>query len=340
MRYLVIVAVFGIFIVSLTEGCQGGSRRKRSVPTAPEVDTKLAAFFDDCLRRPASGIFESLRSVVDSVIRDSVWYKEVEDDVCSGNRDVAECWIYTLPFLMDTASTLYQPTAQCICDWAGTCWEPPKHPQKRSTLYSYKDTRDTPPPRKPKQKPLSTSLKQFSQCVDKNAKPFVRQYPSLRRISGKSISIFLRDHFTFCRSIPDFPYDQRNLFVLLYIDRVCPKSGPKSRWRSDTIGLYKEYSRRDGPLVRIVQQCHKPADPCKPNPCKNRGKCKNVGYDSYKCDCYYGYTGKHCESDPYSYRAGGYIDDKDCIDEASYCPLFNTCNQGIEKMCRMTCGLC
>ena len=37
------------------------------------------------------------------------------------------------------------------------------------------------------------------------------------------------------------------------------------------------------------------ADPCHPQPCKNKGTCRAVGELDFRCDCPPGLTGKTCE---------------------------------------------
>jgi hypothetical protein len=35
---------------------------------------------------------------------------------------------------------------------------------------------------------------------------------------------------------------------------------------------------------------------CEPNPCLNGGTCSPYGFDTYACNCPYGYTGRNCET--------------------------------------------
>ena len=37
-------------------------------------------------------------------------------------------------------------------------------------------------------------------------------------------------------------------------------------------------------------------DPCHPNPCRNKGTCRLLNKDEYKCDCSFGWSGTNCNN--------------------------------------------
>nr|XP_039251454.1 A disintegrin and metalloproteinase with thrombospondin motifs adt-2-like isoform X1 [Styela clava] len=241
------------FLVVLTalhgvgEACQSsGARKKRNVP---ELDFQLADFFGKCqqLNRANFGIIPSLQSVVDSVIRDSKWYNAVKNIICFGDNDEASCWIGALPLLLNADSVFRQSTAKCICQWdSDGCWSPPG--KKKRSIDS--DLMDEKHLRMKRQ-----AQSNFLLCVDRNVRLFRGQYRSLQRFDAKSISIFLQDHYSYCRTIPNIPRKHLCQLDLLYIDSLCPKSGPNSNWRKDQINVFKAYARQNSPLGRAVAKC-------------------------------------------------------------------------------------
>nr|XP_039251455.1 A disintegrin and metalloproteinase with thrombospondin motifs adt-2-like isoform X2 [Styela clava] len=164
-----------------------------------------------------------------------------------GDNDEASCWIGALPLLLNADSVFRQSTAKCICQWdSDGCWSPPG--KKKRSIDS--DLMDEKHLRMKRQ-----AQSNFLLCVDRNVRLFRGQYRSLQRFDAKSISIFLQDHYSYCRTIPNIPRKHLCQLDLLYIDSLCPKSGPNSNWRKDQINVFKAYARQNSPLGRAVAKC-------------------------------------------------------------------------------------
>ncbi|XP_039256104.2 uncharacterized protein LOC120332849 [Styela clava] len=237
------------------DGCQGGSRRKRSVAEAPEVNSELSDFFTTCLHPIVSLLFPSTRSVVDFSIRDTIWYREVESNLCTGSADVHECWIGAVLFLIDTGSVLYEPTKQCICDWADDC--------PREVAAAYRRKRQACVSAAPSQHFLLTEVDlAFSECIDndlENDAALLISYPSLNHYDGESVSLFLVGHYSYCRptviSSSSFDFTNVDEFTQNSLPTLCPRSGANAAWRNNLVDTMSEVTRQDSPVWDSYTVC-------------------------------------------------------------------------------------
>ncbi|XP_039251446.2 uncharacterized protein LOC120328924 [Styela clava] len=336
---------FVVFAVSLAACCkftEGCSRRN-----AINFDQDLANFMGNCpqLRQASSGILPSLRSVVVYVLRDSVWYKRIRERVCAGIYDVASCWINAIPILLKDDSPFETPLAQCICDWDGTCWAPEVRPRKMKSIGSDE-----------KHGEIKIKKKSFSTCLVQNVQVSTSQFPSWNGFDINSVSIFLQNHYSYCRTVPTIPQEQWCLVPMLYVDTFCEKESPESDWRDDLVEVYKLATRSDVYLRKIINTCDstiteprpsitKPETTSTSSDCKAPGvlmRCKS------KCPA-------TCAEKPFpcsvqctsEYTCGcptGYIqlslENKECVKEGA-CP--RNCENGkiyqlCPSMCQPTCA--
>ncbi|XP_077975153.1 uncharacterized protein LOC144431197 [Styela clava] len=218
------------YLILLAKACQGGARKKRDV--APDVNAELSDFFTECLKPIASSFFSSTRSVVDYSIRDCLWYSEVELSLCNGTNNIHECWIGSLVFLINTTSVLYEETAQCICAWADDCDDRKRRAACPNAAAGQLSTIQ-------EQTYLPTELEiAISECIDSKFEPEdMAAYASLQNINSQSNTIFLREHYSYCKPtvITNNNFDFNNVdgFINNFLESLCPTTGVGSLWRHD-----------------------------------------------------------------------------------------------------------
>lgn len=288
---ILITTVLLLLMMEYSKGCttSGGHRmrRKRTANLiAPKVNEELAKFFRECddLDKAARGILH-LPSAVDYVIRDSEWYKNVSSRICAEPRDDIQCWIYAVKYLLDRNSPFFRSTANCMVKWASAV-------SKKSLLDS--ELRCPSLHREHIITSDSQEDNELSECIKAQSECYSERYPSLKRFESKSVTTLLKDHYTYCRTFSNVPfnYKQHNLVNLLCQNTECPRTGSKASWRTNITTLYGVATRKDGPIGAAYRKCED--NPCIPNPCKNGGECV-VETRQCKCQCQEGFAGRLCE---------------------------------------------
>lgn len=260
---LLVVVTLGIEACHHGKGGGGSSRtiygrRRRNVdmissviPTIRrsssmyDINLELSDFFTKCLLRKTGKVFQSWRSVIDFVLRDTKWFSATDQQYCPEDSDINSkstfCWQNRLGRLLKLGSNILPKAKQCVSEYVR--WKKTSSPflirRKRRvvTTSNYRSPNQC----------LRINTVEYNRCLktDLITPSNLRRYPSLKYWDGESVAKFILSHASECRITSRYTAGK------MKYSEICPKV-------SKTVCPSTKYNnlvRRASPLYKVPLSC-------------------------------------------------------------------------------------